>query len=222
VRPLLLALLLVAGCPLVPPSGAREGRQGNARLAVGDSEAAAERYRAGLERAEDGPAAAGLHHNLGLALAGEEAWAEVEAAAGQSLALARTPAERARAAYLAGNAALAEGRAEAALAHYRRALLEQPDLPEARFNYEFAARQEPPEPPEGGGLPPTPSPYARDLKARADALVAARRYPEALALMEEGALQDSTVLAYRDFMGRLGTVVGIEEGAGDQQEPSGR
>jgi len=207
---LLLASGTLAGCHLADPPGTREGRQGNARLAAEDAPAAAERYRAGLDAAGDaGALRAALDHNLGLALLAEERPADARAAFERSLGAAATADARARAAFHAGLAAADAGERAAARRLYRRALLERPDFPEARHNYALLARDTASDE-RGDPDAPAPSPFARDLKARADDLVAARRYGDALGLLEDGAQRDSTVLAYRDFMTRLGTVVEIE------------
>lgn len=207
---LLLALTL-----FTVPAGAREGREGNALFAEERFEEAAARYRAGLDRNTEaaGAVRAGLFNNLGAALYRQEQYAEAQAAFEAALAAALAPEDRARAAYHAGNAAAQQQNVEAALGFYRAALLAQPDHFEAKFNYEYLRRQlqeDRPQPPDQP--PPEPSDYARQLKEEADRLVAQRRYADALTLLQNGLRTDSTVQAYSDFIGRLGTVVQIEDG----------
>lgn len=210
---LLLVLVL-----LTAPAGAREGRQGNARFAEGRLEEAEARYRAGLARNDEatGAVRAALLDNLGAALFGLARYDEAQAAFEAAAAAALEPEARARAAYHAGNAAAGQHDAPAALAFYRAALLAQPDLLEAKINYELLRRRMPeqePTPPEPERTPPPePSDYARQLKEEADRLVAQRRYAEALDLLENGLQADSTLNAFADVIGRLETVVRIEEG----------
>ena len=218
-------LLLTFGFAALQP-GARDGRAGNRRLDAGDAPGAAEAYQAGIAR-RGVPAGIGarLWHNLGVALArdttaasgpapeppaDDSAGVSADSAFAQALRLADEPDQRARYAYDAGTAALLADDFERAAALLRRSLVLDPARPEARRNYEIArrrldSRQNPPPTPE-------PSPEAQRLKARADALVAERRYREALDLMNDGLTRDSTVAAYQDFIGRLGGVVEIEEG----------
>lgn len=212
--------LLAFGFAALQP-GARDGRAGNRRLDGGDVPGAVAAYTAGIARAGV-PAGIGarLWHNLGVALArdttdapgappADSAAVSADSAFAQALRLADEPARRARYAYDAGTAALLADQLAPAVALLRRSLVLDPTRAEARRNYEIARRrldrqQNPPPTPE-------PSDEARRLKARADALVAERRYGEALGLMTDGLTRDSTVAAYGDFIGRLGGVVEIEE-----------
>ncbi len=150
--------------------------------------------------AERRPAGAGAEPDSLAALA--------DSAFAQALRLEPDPASRARIAYDAGTAALLGERYEVAVPLLRRALVLDPTRTDARRNYEIARRrldsQTPPEKPE-------PSDEAKRIKARADALVAARRYREALDVMTEGLARDSTVAAFADFTGRLEGVVEIDE-----------
>lgn len=208
----LLALLL-----FTIPAGAREGREGNAHFAGGRFEDAAERYRAGLAQTDvtAGAVPSGLLNNLGSALFEQEDFAGAHNAFEAALAAAVEPDDRARAAYNAGNALAAQENIEAALGFYRRALLARPDFPDARFNYEFYKRllddETPPEEPNDDAI--EPSGFAREVKARADSLVAERRYADAFETMQEGLAADSTVQAFSEFTGRLRAVVEIEQAA---------
>ncbi len=215
-RPLvLLALYLFA-----VPAGSREGRAGNERLREGDFEGAAALYRAGLARSDSDGATddaalavrAALLNNLGLALYEDGLPADALRAFEAAADAAPDADGRARAAFNAGAAAARLQDLEGALGFYRRALLARPAFPEAAFNYEFVRRRLQQQNPQDEPPPDVePSAFAQRLKAQADALVARRRYADALALMEDGARADSTVAAYRDFLGRLGTVVDIED-----------
>jgi tetratricopeptide (TPR) repeat protein len=206
---ILLVLLLVGSCRLGDAPGAADGRAGNALLAEGDHQSAAGRYEAGLvATTEESPLRSRLFHNLGLARLEAEAPEQSLAAFDAAMAAAMTPEERALAAYNAGVAATLGRDLERALALFRRALLERPDFDDARYNYEVLRRFITPGPPPP---PPDPSDFARELKAQADALVAERRYVDALALMIDGLEQDPSVMAYREFIDRLAGVVAIED-----------
>jgi hypothetical protein len=216
---LVSVLLLSFGFAALQP-GARDGRAGNRLLAEGDVRGAAAAFRTGTERAGvPDDLAFRLWHNLGLALASDTTdtaapppdslAVPADSAFAQALRLAADPADRARIAYDAGTAALIAGDAAAAVTLLRRALVLAPDRLDARRNYEIARRQIASDPPTP--TPPEPSEEARRIKARADALVAERRYRDALDTMTEGLARDSTVAAFSDFTDRLGKVVEIEE-----------
>jgi tetratricopeptide (TPR) repeat protein len=210
-----LTLLTLVGCTAFA-DGVAEGRRGNARLAEGDTTGAVAAFRAGLDATEgddaDPAVRAALWNNLGLALYERGQYAEAGGAFDEALALAAEPDRRARYAYNAGTALAHTEGLDAAAARLRRALVARPDYPEARFNYEWVKRRLDSSPSQGG-TPPEPSDFARRLKAQADALVAQRRYRDALDLMNDGLRRDATVAAFADYVQRLGDVVQIEEGA---------
>ncbi len=56
-----------------------------------------------------------------------------------------------------------------------------------------------------------PSEYAKELKKRAEDMVARRQYFAAAALMKEGLQKDETVAAFQDFMQRIDQVIGFTE-----------
>lgn len=188
----------------IAPSGAREGRLGAAALREGDAPTAENRFQRGLAQATDPATRTALLDGLGAALYARARPEEAESAFLDAHAEAPTRAWRARTAYHAGLAAARAGHPDRALAHYRVALLYRPDFPEARRNYELLAREAPDEEPDAL------SPLARTLRAQADSLVAARRYAEALALLEEGLRVDTTLRAIQDYVERLRDVVTIE------------
>jgi len=208
-RLLLLALFL-----FTVPAGALEGQRANDLFAEEQIEEAILTYREGLLRSEGetGAVRAGLFNNLGVALYEQEDFAAAQTSFEQSLGVALAPENRARAAFNAGNAAAQQQNFEAALGFYRQALLARPDFPEAAFNYEYLKRQQQQDQPqESASENIQPSPFAEQLKAQADSLVAAEQYRDALGVMQQGLLADSTVQAYSDFVGRLGAVVEIED-----------
>ncbi len=209
----LLALLLFA-----VPAGAREGHRGNALYAMTEFGPAGATYREGIdwnvEADGDGAVRAALFNNLGCALYEQEELDRAQAAFETALGLALSAEGRARAAYNAGTAAARQQNFEAALGFYRRALLAEPGHADAKFNYEYLKRQlQDPPPSESESDTVQPSPFAQQLKAEADSLVAAQQYRDALETMQRGLSADSTVQAYGAFLGRLGAVVEIEEGS---------
>ena len=214
--PYLLALLplLLVGCG----SPAVDGRQGNAHYAVEDYAGAAGAYERGLDAFESDAdrtdVQAGLLNNLGMARYRLENYEGAREAFAFSAEQAATDVDGARAAYNRGNTAFALGDSEGALEAYRQALLLQPDHDDAKFNYEFVARQmqeEQQEQEEDEQERPEPSDYARQLKAQAETLVAQRQYRAAYDLMMEGLQADPTVRAFESFITRTGEVADINE-----------
>jgi len=193
------------------------GRRGNALYDQENYGAAADAYRTGLQRHRDaetdsGAVYAALQNNLGAALHRQDKFSAARSAFDAAHRVAASPDDRVRALYNAGNAAAGMGDLEASLRYFREALLLDPDFQPARHNFEILKRQmQKRQQQRGGGSPPDvePSPYARELKRRADALVARKQYGDALALMNEGLAQDSTVRAFQPFIGRLEDVDGI-------------
>lgn len=145
-----------------------------------------------------------LWHALGLARVRVSEYAEADSAYAEALARADDPNQRARYAFDAGTAALLADDAARAVDLLRRSLVLDPDDADARRNYQIARIAL-----DAGQ--PEPSDFARQVKARADSLVAARQYRTALDVMQDGLVQDSSVAAFADFTNRLGGVAQIEE-----------
>lgn len=210
----------LAGWTLFAADGVEEGRRGNALYQAGAYSSAVRAYESGLsKRNRRAPSAltAALWSNLGLALHRADSTQKAFAAFQNAVATAPTAEGRARAAYNAGTAAAQAGRDEAALVHLRQALLADPSHEAARFNFEVVKRQldrkkkqrkkkqQPQQPPDI-----QPSPFAQQLKDRADSLVARRQYEGAYRLMKQGLQRDSTVRAFASFIQRTGTVAQID------------
>jgi tetratricopeptide (TPR) repeat protein len=192
-------------------TGAEQGRSGNALYQQGQYAAAATAYRDGLAALDDttGAVYAALQNNLGAALHRQKQFAAARTAFSRAARAAPNLDERARARFNAATAAAGLGNLEAALRDYRQVLLMDPTHTPARYNYEFLKRK------MASGrrsAPPPdvePSPYARRLKKKAEALVARRAYGAAADSMQRGLRRDSTVAAYRDFIARLTDVAEI-------------
>lgn len=216
--PLLLSLYLAA--QLAPGSGspAASGRTGNDRMDEQQYEGAIAAYEQGLGAADSSATTlrAKLLTNLGVAYhrAGEDGPARAAFRGAADL-----PADdrlRARALYDLGVHLARQEEDEAALAALREALLLDPELEDARYNYEFVKRnlesqaqgqmnQPPP------NEPPPPTAYARAIKARADSLVAQRQYRPALSLFESAARTDPSLQNFQAFQQRLRSVVQIND-----------
>ncbi|MDT0632400.1 hypothetical protein RQM47_01085 [Rubrivirga sp. S365] len=215
---LALALAVLAGCGDVTAAlqpGVAEGRGGVEAQAAGDPEGAEAAFTEGLA-ARDVPrrVQAQLWHSLGLVRAQRQATAEADSAFAEAIDRADDPALRARYAFDAGAAALAGDDPALALGHLRRALVLDSENPAARRNVEIALRR------LADREPPRPTPFAEQVKAQADSLVAARQYPAALDVMVDGLRRDSSVAVYADFIGRLAGVAGIETGGPAAQPPA--
>lgn len=122
----------------------KQGRRGNALYKQEQYEAAADAYYTGLNAYQGGKtdlAFHGLQNNLGAALHKQQEFDLAQAAFARALETAASVENYARAAYNAGNNAFRLEQAEAALEHYKKALLADPTNQDAKFNYEFVKRQ---------------------------------------------------------------------------------
>ena len=207
-RFLCIALLLgLWSGGLFPDDSKDEGRRGNRLYQQEQWSAAEQAYRTALGSIRDssGTVYAALQHNLGAALYQQDEFRDAQTAFTRAYEAASTDAERTRALYNAGNAALGAGSPELAMDFYRRTLLIDPTFEAARHNYEVLHRQLQRQQPQGGSPPPDiePSAFAQRLKRQAEALVSEQQYGRAVSLMDGGLERDSTVRAYRDFIQRL-------------------
>ncbi len=190
--------------------GPEKGREGNALFTQEQYAAAADAYRAGLSALSDttGAVYAGLQNNLGLALHRQDRLDAARAAFRRAHRAASTDAERVRVLFNAANVAAEMGDRADALQNYKRVLLLNPGHEAARFNYEYLKRQGD----DGSASKPPnvePSPFARRLKKKAEALVDRTQYTTAAALMKDGMQKDSTVKAYRSFTKRVEEIARI-------------
>jgi len=143
---LIRAILLVFLLLLSDGDGKKKGRRGNTFYDLEQYEEAVTAYREGLLTLEGNSEAVsgiryGLQNNVGAAL---HRMGEVDAAKEafqHALALTTKDEDFGRTFYNAGNNAFAGQDLEAALDHYRRALLSEPDNMDAKFNYEFVKRR---------------------------------------------------------------------------------
>lgn len=204
------AMLILLLFGLFGDTGAEKGREGNALFDEEQYAAAAMAYKDGLEALSDttGAVYTGLQNNRGLALHRQGRLNAARAAFEQARRTATTDDERVRVLFNAANLAAEMNNSGEALRHYEQVLLLDPKHEAARYNYEFLKRRHPD---RSSGEPSSvdPSPFARRLKKKAEALVARSQYMTASALMKDGLQRDSTVRAYRDFMTRVEEVAQI-------------
>ena len=139
-----LSLLLVMLQATPDTSALGQGWQGNLHLQENELGAARDAYQRGLDLYRDGRAPDavyyGLQNNLGLALHGQGDFSQAGSAFREAAETAAGNLDAARALYNAGNNAFGTQAHEAALDHYRRALLADPQNEDARFNYEYVKR----------------------------------------------------------------------------------
>lgn len=201
-------ILLLFG--LFADTVAEQGREGNARFRDGEYAAADSLYRKALSALEDstGTVYSGLQNNVGLALQRQSKYALAQEAYEEAIRSAVSDAGRVRSLFNGANAAAALGERKQALDYYEKVLLLDPTHEAARFNYEYLKRKHG-DPSGGPSANVDPSPYAKKLKRKAEALVAQTRYTTAAALMKDGLQRDSTVAAYRDFITRIEEVAQI-------------
>ncbi len=209
--PRVLLILLLFG--LLGDVGAERGREGNALFEQDRYAEAEATYRDGLAALDDttGGVYAALQNNLGAALLRQEAVGEARTAFRRSRQAAGSDTAYVRARFNEGMAAAGQDDIAAALSHYRAVLLRDPTHAAARHNYEYLKRQQSRAGRDDSPPEVDPSPYARRLKKKAEALVARQQYAEAARLMTDGLRQDSTVQAYRDFMTRLDDVAQLSQ-----------
>jgi Ca-activated chloride channel homolog len=136
---IILSVLLGAG-----PGDKKSGRRGNALMRQDRFEDASVAYREGLDgfnATEPDATHSGLLNNLGASLHRQGDFEGALNAFDAAVALSPDGPSASRAAYNGGGASFRSEELEAALGHYRRALLQDPSNEDARFNYEFVRRQ---------------------------------------------------------------------------------
>lgn len=219
-----IAVLSVAGSVLQGCTTATDrGRGGNKQFARDEFEAAAASYQEGIDRfesAEPDKVLSDLLNNKGAAHYRADNPEPARDAFIRSVAAATDVRDQARGSFNAGNSAFAAGEKQVAADFFRQALFLEPGNADAKFNYEFVKRQleqEQQDQQDGNQPPPTPSDYAKELKARADELVARHRYRDAHELMMDGLKIDPTVRAFQTFIDRTAAVADID---GGQSAPS--
>ncbi len=125
---LLIALLFVTN---------DDARRANEAYQRGDFAAAEQAY---LKAIEQNPSDARLYFNLGNALAQQKKFDEAAAAFERFKDQTNDPVERAKADYNLGNIYGNQKKWDRAAEQYRQALRQNPDDPEAKYNFEYSNR----------------------------------------------------------------------------------
>jgi predicted negative regulator of RcsB-dependent stress response len=110
-----------------------------------------------------------------------------------------------------------QGKPDEALTYFKNSMKAAPENDDARFNYELIKKklaaqnkdQQNQNKNNDKGKPQEPSEFAKQLKAKADALVKQHFYQEAFDLMSDGLKKDKTVSTYQEFITRTKDVAGI-------------
>ena len=139
-----IIILLAYSLLLGPGDGKKKGRKGNVHYTQEQYEEAVTAYRNGISSVQEsgpGQVYSGLLNNLGAALYRSGDAEQAGIAFSSAARMAMRPEDMVRASYNAGNAAATNQELEAALEHYRRALLNDHSNSDAKFNYEFVKRQ---------------------------------------------------------------------------------
>ncbi|WP_017732193.1 hypothetical protein [Nafulsella turpanensis] len=101
-----------------------------------------------------------------------------------------------------------------AVSYFKQSLKSDPTNDAARYNYELARKkleQQEKQQQENKEEQIEPSEWAKELKKKAEELVARYRFGEAYQLMQEGLQQDPTVAAFNDFTERIRIIHEIEQ-----------
>ena len=103
---------------------------------------------------------------------------------------------------------------EPALEHYKNALKENPSHQDARYNYELLKKliqeQKNQQDQNKNQKNQEPSEYAKQMKKKAEELVAQRNYNDAYNLMQMALQKDQTVSSFNDFISRIKDVAEIK------------
>lgn len=215
---LVVALPMLALCAsqvFAQGAGRARVQEGNQLYLEGKFDQANNAYR---DAKLDNPTSPVIDYNLANTLYQKKQYEEAIKLYDDILKRADDPSLLAKVHYNTGNALFQLNKLPESILAYKDALKINPDDEDAKYNLELVRarlkqesekqQQEQQQNPDQQKI--EPSEYAKKLKARAEGLVAQRRYPEALALMEEGLKIDQTVAAFQDFIQRLKNVVDIE------------
>ena len=191
-----------------------EAKKGNEAYKEADYAAAESHYMAALEA---DPENGEIYFNLGNALAKQGKVEEAIQAYMQFTGLATTPEQKALGEYNIGTLLSENEQWKPAVQHLKNSLKYNAGDTDARHNFERALaesqKQEEEEQQQQDDqdqdIPP-PTDYAKAMKARAEQLVAEKKYGEAFNLMQKALEADETVKNYNDFINRIGTVYDID------------
>ncbi len=115
-----------------------------------------------------------------------------------------------------GNAYVASENLEKSLESYKLSLRNNPADDETRYNLAFVQhqlnkQQQQQQQQNNDQKPPLLTEFAKKVKQQADELLAAGKFREAFQVMQEATQKDASMGNYKEYMGRLSKVAGIEE-----------
>ena len=191
-----------------------EARKGNEAYEQADYPTAETHYLAALEL---DPENEEIYFNLGNALAKQGKVEEAIQAYMQFSSMAETPEQKALGEYNIGTLLSENEQWKPAVQHLKNSLKYNPEDWDARHNFERALAESQKQEEEeqqnqdqqDQDIPP-PTEYAKAMRARAEQLVAEKKYGEAYELMQNALQADESVQNYNDFINRIGTVYEID------------
>ncbi len=187
-------------------------RQGNEAFSEGRYSESETYYMKALDKNRDYFKAA---FNLGDAMYRQERYVNAAQQFERAAAMATTKAEKGKAFYNAGNARMADGQYDKAVAAYRQSLVNDPTNADARYNMLYAMKMMPESQKQQdkneNKPPPKPSEWAKNRKREAEEMMINKAYEKALKHMETGMEIDSTVAAFGSFMQRLQQISAIDK-----------
>ncbi len=116
--------------------------------------------------------------------------------------------------YNLGHVAFNNQKIQESMALFREAISLNPQDQDAKYNFEFLLHQEQQKQDnKNNDATPEPSEEAQRIKKEAEKLVAERKYPEAIQLMEDLLQRDQTAVSYQDYVQRIRDIYTIVAGA---------
>lgn len=151
--------------------------------------------------------------NLGNALYQQKQYDGTRKLMEQVVKMDSTRTGKAAADYNIGNTYMAEQKWEEAIEAYKKTLRNNPQDADAKYNLSYAQRKmasDNSKSSKNNKDKVEPSEFAKKLKAKAEQLIAIRKYKDAYQLMQDGLKKDKTVSAFNDFIKRTKDIVEID------------
>ncbi len=187
-------------------------KDGNTLYNQGKYDEAEVKYRQAMAE-ENNKSDSRWEFNLGDALYKQERYEEAAEQFAKVANQTENEALKAQALHNLGNALVKQEKLKEAVAAYKNSLRLNPNDEETRANLTNSLRkmqqqQKQEQKEKENDL--KPSEYAKQLKAKCDALVRNHRFAQAFGLMQAGLKKDETVAYYQSFIKKLQDVVEIE------------
>lgn len=151
--------------------------------------------------------------NLGNALYQQQKYDDTRKLMEQAAKMDTNRIGKSAANYNIGNSYMAEQKWEEAIDAYKKALRANPQDADAKYNLSYAQRKmasDNSQSSKNNKDKIEPSEFAKKLKAKAEQLIAVRKYKDAYQLMQDGLKKDKTVSAFNDFIKRTKDIVEID------------